>query len=243
MTGQQSNRGMASRIRTRAEDALWQGFASSMYYGSLLLVGAKVTRVDEGGAGMLSGTAPVIVAANHQSHADAGVIAMSMSLQRRRRIRMVGSQQIVSLWSKGSSRRTRLWHRLLSTMLFKSYGVIVVRGELTRSEAVNLMAQAFNAGGTVVIFPEGSQGDGGALKPLRSGVAELAMATDGVILPIRIDGTRGAMPMSGRLRPRPQISVRMRAPLEVGGDSVEQVLERLAVALRAPLASDTHADD
>lgn len=221
-----------TRVRRRSEDVMWQGFAASMYYGSMLLVGAKVTRIDEGGRHLLSGTTPVIVAANHQSHADAGVISMSLPPGRRRRIRLVGSQQMVSLWAHSSSWKTRIWHRLLTTMLFKSYRVIVVRGALTRSEAVSVMAQAFNDGSTIVIFPEGSQAKDGVLQTLRSGVADLALATKGVIVPIRIDGTRGAMPSKQRLRPRPHITARIRPPITARvGESAEQLLTRLAASI------------
>lgn len=220
------------RLRARSEQSLWQGYAYCMYYGSKLLVGARVTRIDEGGAALLAGTDPIVVAANHLGQADAGVLAMSMPRARRRRIRLVGSQQMVSLWSQSSDWRTWVWHRLLTTLLFKSYRVLVVRGELTKAEAVNAMAQAYEEGETIMIFPEGSRGTEVSLKPLRSGVAELALATNAVIVPMRIDGTADALPNIHKLRPRPRITARIRPPLTARADETpEQLLQRLATTL------------
>ena len=94
------------------------------------------------------------------------------------------------------------------------------------------MVAAMEAGDTILIFPEGDFGTADSLRPLRPGVAALAIETGAVIVPIRIDGTSRAMPTFRRLRTRPQATARFRPPIVARpGEPEEALLARLAQTL------------
>jgi cytidylate kinase len=57
-------------------------------------------------------------------------------------------------------------------------------------------------GGALLVFPEGSRGDEGVLRPPKPGAALLAMMTGAPVVPVYVSGTGRAWPM-GRLLPRP----------------------------------------
>ncbi|TXH43432.1 MAG: 1-acyl-sn-glycerol-3-phosphate acyltransferase [Actinobacteria bacterium] len=197
-----------------------------------LVTGGRIDRIDEGGARFLQGTDPVIIAPNHLGHGDGGIVAMSLPLARRLRLRLIADHHAISLWSGAPDWRTRAWHRLLLTLTIKSYDAIVVRGELRSSAAVAAMAGALQRGDTVLIFPEGDFGTAEELKPLRPGVARLAIQTGATIVPVRIDGTADAMPTVRRLRTRPQVVARFRPPVvALPGETEDQLLSRLAATL------------
>lgn len=213
-------------------DAFWRTVASAAYHGTHLVTGGSITRIDEGGGHYLQGTTPIIVAPNHLGNGDGGIVAMSLSRARRRRLRLVADHASIALWSGHSDLRTRFWHRLLLTLTLNSYRAIVVRGELRGSAAVTAMAEAVGSGATILIFPEGNFGSAEALEPLRNGVAELAIATGAPIVPIRIDGTSDAMPTLRRLRTRPNATARIRpAIIATPGDDAQSILAQLEATL------------
>ena len=213
-------------------DACWRTVASAAYHGTHLVTGGSITRIDEGGGRYLQGTTPIIVAPNHLGNGDGGIVAMSLSRARRRRLRLVADHASIALWSGHSDLRTRFWHRLLLTLTLNSYRAIVVRGELRGSAAVTAMAEAVGSGATILIFPEGNFGSAEALEPLRNGVAELAIATGAPIVPIRIDGTSDAMPTLRRLRTRPNATARIRpAIIAMPDDDAQSILAQLEATL------------
>lgn len=221
---------------------LWQAFACASYHGTHLVTGGSIKRLDEGGARYLRGTSPIILAPNHLGNGDGGIVTMSLPSARRRRLRLVADHASISLWSGASDWRTRFWHRLLLTLTLKSYRAIVVRGELRGSQAVTAMVKAMREGDTILIFPEGDFGSAEALRPLRVGVAELAIATGALIVPIRIDGTSHAMPTLRRLRTRPQATARFRPGIIASpNDDVQAVLRRLEATLDPDPAIRTQA--
>ena len=214
----------------------WRGVAVAAYVGTHLVVGGRIKRIDEGGRAFLGSKEPIILAPNHRGLGDGGIVAMSLPIARRRRLRIIADHHSVSLWSGAPDLRTRLWHRLLLTLTLKSYRAIVVRGDLRGPAAVAAMVDSLRTGDTILIFPEGDFGTADQLKPLRSGVAHLAIETGATIVPIRIDGSAEAMPTLRRLRTRPQVMARFRAPIVARpGEAAASLLARLAVALSPDL--------
>lgn len=221
-----------NRIAGWLSASCWQAFATAAYVGTHLVTGGNIKRVDEGGAGYLSGTEPVIIAPNHLGNGDGGIVATSLPFARRRRMRLIADHHAISLWSGAPDWRTRMWHWLLLTLTMKPYRAIVVRGSTRGPSAVDAMVAAVKAGDTILIFPEGNFGTADSLQPLRSGVARVAIATGAVIIPVRIDGTAEAMPTSRRLRTRPQAIARFRPPIVAApGETEDALLARLAETL------------
>ncbi len=202
-----------------------------------LYVGAQVTRVDDGGAALLDGTSPIIMAANHQDRLDFDTILLTTPKARRRRLRFVANEKVLAWLDSGQGIVGRSRATALRGVYTHVHRVIPVREHIRGRTAVAAMADALAAGDTVVIFPEGVLNQIDSVAPLKRGVAILALETGVPILPVRIDGTRGKLPVHrGRLvRNKPQITVRFRPAVCVTpGEEAKDVLARLAAALAPP---------
>lgn len=195
----------------------------------------QVNLVDEGGLTDARGTEPLLIACNHESNVDP-VVVMSQIDKRAPRTRMVADQLAVDLASRPASVATNVWHSLQLTVALRAYRALVLRGEVSGQEAVDTMVQVLRSDDSILIFPEGDYTLDGAMLPLKSGVARAALATGVPILPVRLDGTRGAMPSrSEASERRPRIWVRFRPPIAPGpGDDVNSLLAGLTEALAPP---------
>lgn len=200
------------------------------------LVGARLTIVDEGGQDAIAGTAPVVIAANHQGHLDYDTVLLAAPRSRRRRLRYVASAALLGRLGEGGGAAGEVQRWVLRGIYEYVHRVIPVGESLTGSAAINAMTAAIDAGDTVVIFPEGERNTDPELSPLRPGVGVLAARTKVPVLPIRIDGTKFMTSAHGRpTRSKPRITARLREPLVAHADeSPEAFLARLAEALEPP---------
>jgi 1-acyl-sn-glycerol-3-phosphate acyltransferase len=199
-------------------------------------VGARITVIDEGGAALLHGETPIIMAANHQGHLDYDTLLLATPLPRRRHLRYVSSELLLNRLGRGKGVSSRIQRRVLSGMFTYVHRVIPV-GETVRGEqAVEAMVGALSQGDTVVIFPEGERNTDRGLSPLPRGVAAASVDSGAPILPIRIDGTRNATSPRGLpTRSKPRITVRLREPITVApDDSADLLLARVAQSLQTP---------
>jgi len=105
-----------------------------------------------------------------------------------------------------------------------------------RSEAMSSLAKAgaaVRAGKSIVIFPEGTRGDGQSLLPFKRGGFQLALEAGVPVVPVGIAGTEIVLP-SHVLRPRPgRVVVRFGDPIEIGTDSADAraLMARTAAAI------------
>ncbi len=85
--------------------------------------------------------------------------------------------------------------------LIKSLGSYPVgRGE-TDSSAIRSTIDILKQGKVVVMFPEGTRGDGVTLGKINAGMAMLAKRSGAFVLPVGVSGTQKALP-KGRLLPK-----------------------------------------
>lgn len=91
----------------------------------------------------------------------------------------------------------------------------IERGRLRGNLSMMRGAEAaLEAGSSVMIFPEGTRSQGGALGEFKAGAFELALRSGLPILPIVIDGTAAALPKKGFiLRGKHAIRVRVLEPI------------------------------
>jgi 1-acyl-sn-glycerol-3-phosphate acyltransferase len=133
---------------------------------------------------------PLIVAPNHVSTLDPPVIACSIN----RRISFMAKEELF---------RSRLFGGLI-----RSLGSFPVRRGEADTEAIKLAIRLLGEGHAVLIFPEGTRGDGSTMLPVNRGVAMLAKRSGAPVLPVGIAGTHRKMP-KGRGFPR-FVGVRVR---------------------------------
>jgi len=98
--------------------------------------------------------------------------------------------------------------------------------------AIERAAAALRAGNSFLIFPEGTRSRTGDLQPFKKGGFIMALKGQAPIVPVAIKGARDAM-RKGSFIIRPvRVTVRLGAPLETAGLSLED-RDRLITGVRA----------
>jgi 1-acyl-sn-glycerol-3-phosphate acyltransferase len=140
---------------------------------------------------------PVILAANHESYLDPPLVGMLYP----------GSLRFIA------------WDGLFKVPLFASLiralGAVPV-SQQNKNSAAGLLREVIGFikdGRSVLIFPEGERSPDGNLQRLEGGVALIALKTNTPVVPVWIDGTFEAYPISRRF-PRPRrVSVTFGEPI------------------------------
>ncbi|MEV3858329.1 lysophospholipid acyltransferase family protein [Streptomyces sp. NPDC050095] len=128
-----------------------------------------------------------VVVANHTSHADTAALLAGLDARHTPRIGAAADYWFAS------RRRARICRRLAAGFPVRRSG-----GGMD-----DLLAHvpALRAGGTVVLFPEGTRGRDGALGSFHRGALVLAEHAGVPVVPVGIAGTDRLLPKHGRLRP------------------------------------------
>jgi len=121
-------------------------------------------------------TGGVIIAPIHISHLDPPAVASGMN----RHLRFMAKEE--------------LFHNKLFGALITSVGSFPVRRGETDTQSIRTAISLLEAGEAVLIFPEGSRGDGESIQELSRGVAMLAKKTNVPVVPVGIVGTNIVMP-------------------------------------------------
>lgn len=125
---------------------------------------------------------PVIVAPIHVSHFDPPAVACGCP----RPLRFMAKEELF---------------RGLFGKLIASVGAFPVKRGENDTESIRLALSLLEKGEAVLIFPEGTRGDGVHLQPLNKGVALLAKRAGALVIPVAIVGTHIALPR-GQSKPR-----------------------------------------
>ena len=133
--------------------------------------------VNERGHGQVPTEGPVILASNHIGWLDGPLLIATTP---RPAHALVKSEVFVGK----------------TGMLMKIAGQISVRRHSTDAGAMRQAVQALRAGQMVVLYPEGTRGDG-EFTTIKGGVGYLALVTGAPVVPVAIFGTRLAGQASG----------------------------------------------
>jgi 1-acyl-sn-glycerol-3-phosphate acyltransferase len=193
-------------------------------------------------------TGPVVFVANHNSHMDTPVILRALPGRWRRRTAVAAAADYFY-----DKRRKALSVSLVfgTVPLDRNSGAGVGPGQTAHLD------RHIGAGGSLLVFAEGTRSRDGRVGRLRSGAALIAAQHDLPIVPIYLSGTGKAMPRghhwmvfkAGRPGPRHPLEVRFGKPIVVRGDERPgEVMERVRLFLaecgaeteREPYAA--HAD-
>jgi long-chain acyl-CoA synthetase len=167
----------------------------------------------EGQARLEGVTPPLLLIANHASHADTPSVLRALPPRVRRRTAVAAA---ADYFYAGRGRGAAM-SLLLGTFPFSREGA--VRASL---EHCGTLA---DAGWSVLIYPEGTRSLTGSVGPFRSGIGLLAEQLGVPVVPVGILGTYGVLP-KGSTRPRRHaVTVRFGAPLtpEPGADRSDLV--------------------
>lgn len=145
---------------------------------------------------------PVVLAANHQSHADTAVLLSALPPRVRARTAPAAAEDYFF------RNRFLRWfsERVVGAFPFPRRG----SAGIERAEAL------LRAGRTVILFPEGTRSTDGRIAPFRAGVGVLASLGYRVV-PVAIAGTRAVLPKGEPFPCRAPVCVRFGEPMELAG--------------------------
>lgn len=169
----------------------------------LLLARLEVTGLDQ-----IPVDGPVVLAGNHRSLLDGGVL-------------MAETSRPVSCLVKSEA-----FCGPIRSLLLSSGQIPVVRHTINPAP-VRLGVEVLRAGGVLGVFPEGTRGSG-AVRQAKPGVGYLALRSGAVVVPIALHGTP-AMLRRRTLR-RPRVRVMVGEPVPVPRYPDRQSLNRRTVA-------------
>jgi 1-acyl-sn-glycerol-3-phosphate acyltransferase len=132
--------------------------------------------------------------ANHTSHVDTLAILAALPASLRRRVRPVAARDY---WDAGAGRRY-VARNLLDV-------VLIDRARTETADPLQPLRDALRDGDSLILFPEGTRGDGAIPGPFKSGLFRLAGEFPGVeLVPAYLANLNRAMP-KGRTIPVPLI--------------------------------------
>ena len=134
-------------------------------------------------------TGGVLLAPNHLSHMDPPAVACGT----KRRLRFMAKEE--------------LFHNKGFGALIGSIGAYPVRRGETDTESIRMTISLLEEGEVVLIFPEGTRGDGETIQELSRGVAMLAKRTNAPVVPVGIVGTNIVMPKGKKSGGKFQVKV------------------------------------
>ena len=136
---------------------------------------------------------PVILAPNHISHADPPAVACAAN----RDFLFMAKEE--------------LFRGLFGRLIF-SVGSFPVKRGSNDTESIRKAITLLERGSALVVFPEGSRGDGVKMGTLNKGVALLAKKTGAKIVPVGINGTQKLLPKGSRKMKRAKTLVHFGEP-------------------------------
>jgi long-chain acyl-CoA synthetase len=174
----------------------WLGRAQMGFYDRVL-----ETRVT--GRAFIPHNRNALVAANHASHLDMGLVKYALGSYGRDLVSLAAQDYFFE-----SGRWRRAYFENLTNLVPMSRG-----GSLRQSlrQAGELLEQ----GKTVLIFPEGTRSPDGEVHEFKPAVGHLALHSGIDILPVYLGGTFSALPKGASVLRRRDVAARIGPPLEV----------------------------
>jgi 1-acyl-sn-glycerol-3-phosphate acyltransferase len=120
-----------------------------------------------------------------------------------------------------------------------------VRREGADLGAMRTALRVLERGGTLLVFPEGTRGQEGVLRPGKPGAGMLAVLSGAPVVPVYVSGSGRAWPRGRRLpRPGGKITVAFGPPVRfAGGDGTRDKKESYEAASQAMMAAIARLKD
>ena len=173
---------------------------------------------------------PVIFAANHHSHLDAGLLITSLPEPHRHQVFAAAAADYF------------FDNRVKATASALVLNAIPIERSKVGRRSADQAAELIGDGWSMVIFPEGGRSPDGWGQPFRGGAAYLAIRCDVPIVPVHIAGSGRILP-KGKSRPKPSHTVvTFGTPIRAAeGERSQALADRLEHAVAA-LADEATSD-
>jgi long-chain acyl-CoA synthetase len=190
----------------------WLGRAQMGFYDRVMQ-----TRVS--GRAFIPQNRNVLVAANHASHLDMGLVKYALGPYGRDMVSLAAQDYFF----EGGKWRKAYFENLTNLVPISRTGSL--RQSLRRAGAL------LDEGKVVLMFPEGTRTPDGAIQEFKPAIGHLALQHGVDVLPVHPGGTHAALPKGATLLRRRDITVRIGPPLE------RAVLKRLTEGMTMSEAS------
>ena len=144
-----------------------------------------------------------LVIANHSSHLDMGLVKFALGSYGADLVTLAAQDYFF----EGNRYRKAYFEQLTNLVPMSRSGSL--RGALREAGAL------LDRGKTVLIFPEGSRGEGAGLRPFKASMGHLALRHSVDILPVFLEGTDRALPKGSAFPKTRQIEARIGPPLSI----------------------------
>jgi 1-acyl-sn-glycerol-3-phosphate acyltransferase len=161
---------------------------------------------------------PLIIASNHVSNIDGVLVGAWLTPRLGRRIHWLGKREMTE-WP------------IVGPFVLNGSVHPVDRGNVD-IEVFRLLLRILEAGNVVVVFPEGTRSESGAMQPAKDGLAMLALKSDAQILPVGVIDTDRFWPKGKLPRLGGRVEMRVGEPFRLA-DLLPPELDRRAAKAAA----------
>jgi long-chain acyl-CoA synthetase len=179
--------------------------------------------------------APVIYAANHQSHLDVPVILSALPPRLRYRVAPAMAKEFFKahFFPDQFGRRAWLTNSLnyyLAALFFNAFPL--PQREAGARQTLRYIGEVLADDFSVLIFPEGRRTESGEIDRFRPGIGMIAARLGVPVVPVRIVGLDKVLPPSWRMAQPGPVRVVFGAPMRLTGDDYEALAKRVEDAVK-----------
>lgn len=180
------------------------------------------------GLGNIPKEGPVIFAPNHSSNLDPPILACSQNV---RQLTFMAKEELFKVPILGP--------------VISSLGAFKVRRGETDTESIRKALSFLEEGRALLVFPEGSRGDGQTFGSINRGVTMLAKRSGAKVVPVGVIGTHDVLPKGASKPKRHRMQVLFGEPLTyeqvATGDKEKENRDAFASELQRRILGLCHA--
>ena len=180
--------------------------------------------------------APVIFAANHQSHMDTPVLMAALPARLRYRLAPAMAKEFFKahFFPEEYGRKAWLANSLnyyLAALFFNAFPL--PQREAGARQTLRYIGEALGQGFSVLIFPEGRRTETGEIDRFRPGIGMIGSRLGVPVVPVRIEGLDKVLHHTWRMARPGRVRVAFGAPIQLIGNDYEALAKRVEEAVRA----------
>ena len=189
----------------------------------------------EGGHNLTAIHAPVIFAANHQSHMDTPVILAALPARFRYRVAPAMAKEFFGAHFFPREHGHRAWltsslNYYLAALFFNAFPL--PQREAGARQALRYIGDVIGDGFSVLIFPEGQRTDTGEIDRFRPGIGMIAAKLGVPVVPVRIEGLQKVLHRTWKMARPGRVRVTFGAPIRLTGEDYEVLAKLVEDAVR-----------
>ncbi|MQA31120.1 MAG: hypothetical protein GEU82_15020, partial [Luteitalea sp.] len=179
--------------------------------------------------------APVVFAANHQSHMDLPMILAALPSRLRYRVAPAMAKEFFKAHFFPEQHGNRAWltnslNYYLAALFFNAFPL--PQREAGARQTLRYIGEVLEDGFSVLIFPEGRRSDTGQIDRFRPGIGMIASRLSVPVVPVRVEGLDKVLHHTWRMARPGRIRIAFGAPLKLVGDDYEGLAQEVERAVR-----------